>query len=467
MIRISNPIEKELEVSFLVGGRPEQEHRGRVLEQRHDAQEYEHGNAERAERVGYEPAELLYEQRGDDHAHAAERVGEHVQEHAVHVVVVGRAERGRRGRRDTFGRVGGVRVAVAVRRGRARSVTMSVAMTTTAATAATVTVLVLLLLLGVDVGVGGRVVAGARHAAVCVRVSEDDNAEHVDAEASKGDVDELLALDLGRLEEAMHGLDEHEQRDDDEEEAVDEAREDLESTVAVRERLRWLPLADHGGEEAHDERRAVEQHVHAVRDETERVGESAVGELDKRERQVDAQEVEDVTRVGVRDYLAQDALDDGEHGHGGALERLAGQTVEGRADGRVADEAALVRLQRLAQHVRAQHEEHVGDEHAPRQRVLLLHHRAYAVHDGHAHHVRMIPHEAQCQRAREHEQGRVLGGERGVRLLRHVRLDVEVDEVDEERHHHDRYDEVVPRVAVVRVHQVERILDREEVLYKF
>ena len=65
----------------MLGGRAQHQHLARILYQRDDAEEYEHGDEERADGVGDQPAKLADEECGDDDPHAAQRVGQHVQEH--------------------------------------------------------------------------------------------------------------------------------------------------------------------------------------------------------------------------------------------------------------------------------------------------------------------------------------------------------------------------------------------------
>ena len=72
------------------------------------------------------------------------------------------------------------------------------------------------------------------------------------------------------------------------------------------------------------------------------VGKGSVDELNECEAQVNAEEVEDASRVRVSDYFTQDVSNDRNHGHGRSFERFTGQTVQRVANARVTDEASFV-----------------------------------------------------------------------------------------------------------------------------
>lgn len=73
-------LQRDVQVLLVLGWSSEQENLAGVLQQRDDAEEDERGDEERADGVGDQPAELADEDGGDDDAHAAQRVGQHVQE---------------------------------------------------------------------------------------------------------------------------------------------------------------------------------------------------------------------------------------------------------------------------------------------------------------------------------------------------------------------------------------------------
>ncbi len=59
------------------------------------------------------------------------------------------------------------------------------------------------------------------------------------------------------------------------------------------------PTGNERGHQARDQRRAVEEHVERVGHQAQAVGPDAVGQLHKGKRQVDAEEVKDVSRLGL------------------------------------------------------------------------------------------------------------------------------------------------------------------------
>lgn len=73
-------LQSHVQVLLILGRSSQQEHLTGVLQQRDDAEEDERGDEERADGVGDEPAELADEDGGDDDAHAAQRVGQDVEE---------------------------------------------------------------------------------------------------------------------------------------------------------------------------------------------------------------------------------------------------------------------------------------------------------------------------------------------------------------------------------------------------
>lgn len=73
-------LQRRVQVLLVLGRRSQEENLAGVLEQGDDTEEDERGDEERADGVGDQPAELPDEDGGDDHAHAAQRVSQHVQE---------------------------------------------------------------------------------------------------------------------------------------------------------------------------------------------------------------------------------------------------------------------------------------------------------------------------------------------------------------------------------------------------
>ena len=80
-------LQQQLKRFLFLHGRSKQQHRRRVLEKRRDAHKYHDGDAHGTERIGDVPAELLNEKGGDYDSDAAQRVGQHVQIDAAHVLV--------------------------------------------------------------------------------------------------------------------------------------------------------------------------------------------------------------------------------------------------------------------------------------------------------------------------------------------------------------------------------------------
>lgn len=103
-----------------------------------------------------------------------------------------------------------------------------------------------------------------------------------------------------------------------------------------------FPTAHDRGVQAHDQRRRVEKHVKAVRNEAQAVGPHAVEQLDAREEEVEEEKVEDPSRSDVRHHLMQQGSRQGHHGVPGAAEVLASARVQRQAQRGVSDEVCLV-----------------------------------------------------------------------------------------------------------------------------
>lgn len=67
-------------------------------------------------------------------------------------------------------------------------------------------------------------------------VLEDEDPDQVDQEAQDGDDEQPLVLHFRRLHQPLHGLREDEEGDEEQEEAVDEAGQDLRTNIAGGER---------------------------------------------------------------------------------------------------------------------------------------------------------------------------------------------------------------------------------------
>jgi hypothetical protein len=106
--------------------------------------------------------------------------------------------------------------------------------------------------------------AAAAAAAVSVRVRhvvEEDEADDVHEQAQHRDGQQVLAVDLGRLPEALERLGHDADADEDEEHGVHEAREHLVARVAVGEDGVAAPARHVAGVEPDEQARVVEEHV--------------------------------------------------------------------------------------------------------------------------------------------------------------------------------------------------------------
>ena len=121
-----------------------------------------------------------------------------------------------------------------------------------------------------------------------VMVSKRRHAHQINQQSQRADDKQLRQpLRLVALDDALKGLEHDLDADEHQEDAVGEARQGLDLAEAVGEALAGRPLARHGGEEAHRQCHAVEEHVDAVREQAEGVGYVAVEGLDGHEGEVE------------------------------------------------------------------------------------------------------------------------------------------------------------------------------------
>ena len=134
------------------------------------------------------------------------------------------------------------------------------------------------------VGVVAVAVAAVRVLVSVTAAAEGGHPDEVDGQTGHGHGQQAIGGHYpGRVQQAAEGSGEDAERDHRQEQAVDKAGEHLQAVVPEREGLGRTPPGQDGGVQAHDEGRAVEQHVEAVRDQAQAVGPDAVGEFDKRE----------------------------------------------------------------------------------------------------------------------------------------------------------------------------------------
>jgi len=101
-----------------------------------------------------------------------------------------------------------------------------------------------------------------------------EHADEVDEQADEADEQKLAGRHVRRIDQALHCLEDDEDRDEDQEHAVGEAGQGLDAAVAgrsasfntncdapVRERAVWLPRRHDRCVQAHRQRQAVEEHV--------------------------------------------------------------------------------------------------------------------------------------------------------------------------------------------------------------
>jgi len=125
-------------------------------------------------------------------------------------------------------------------------------------------------------------VAAAAAATVRVPVSsvfKGKDAQHVDDKAEEGHDQELVRVDFRRLVQPLDCLEKDVDGGVRECGRVDERRKRLHPAVAVRERAVGRPLGHDGRDQPKDDGRRVKAHVHAIANETQRVGPEPVKDL--------------------------------------------------------------------------------------------------------------------------------------------------------------------------------------------
>lgn len=208
------------------------------MNQREHRHQNENGNDEGADRVGDAHVvalgvsdvcvSYLDEEGGENDAHRAQRVRQHVQEHAVHVLVL--------------------------------------LLTPSLHTHMPVTVTVIMIMM---------VIVIMRMTMIVADVVEEDEAHQVDHQTAHRRAHQLVVAHLGRLAEALHRLGGNAEPHEDEKHAVDKTREYLNAAVTHGVAVVGGPLGHVGGDQPDDQRAAVEQHVTRVADQSETVVEDA------------------------------------------------------------------------------------------------------------------------------------------------------------------------------------------------
>ena len=208
------------------------------MNQREHRHQNENGNDEGADRVGDAHVvalgvsdvcvSYLDEEGGENDAHGAQRVRQHVQEHAAHVLIL--------------------------------------LLTSSLHTHMSVTVTVIMIMM---------VIVIMRMTMIVADVVEEDEAHQVDHQTAHRRAHQLVVAHLGRLAEALHRLGGDAEPHEDEEHTVDKTREHLNATVTHGVAVVGGPLGHVGGDQPDDQRAAVEQHVTRVADQSETVVEDA------------------------------------------------------------------------------------------------------------------------------------------------------------------------------------------------
>ena len=176
----------------------------------------------------------LDEEGGENDAHRAQRVRQHVQEHAAHVLIL--------------------------------------LLTFSLHTHMPVTVIVVVIMIMMVIM---PVIVIMRMTMIVADVVEEDEAHQVDHQTAHGRAHQLVVAHLGRLAEALHRLGGNAEPHEDEKHAVDKTREYLNAAVTHGVAVVGGPLRHVGGDQPDDQRAAVEQHVTRVADESETVVEDA------------------------------------------------------------------------------------------------------------------------------------------------------------------------------------------------
>ena len=214
------------------------------MNQREHRHQNENGNDEGADGVGDAHVvalgvsgacvSYLDEEGGENDAHRAQRVRQHVQEHAAHVLIL--------------------------------------LLTFSLHTHMPVTVIVVVIMIMMVIM---PVIVIMRMTMIVADVVEEDEAHQVDHQPAHRRAHQLVVAHLGRLAEALHRLGGDAEPHEDEKHAVDKTREHLNATVTHGVAVVGGPLGHVGGDQPDDQRAAVEQHVTRVADQSETVVEDA------------------------------------------------------------------------------------------------------------------------------------------------------------------------------------------------
>lgn len=182
------------------------------MNQREHRHQNENGNDEGADRVGDAHVvalgvsdvcvSYLDEEGGENDAHGAQRVRQHVQEHAAHVLIL--------------------------------------LLTSSLHTHMSVTVTVIMIMM---------VIVIMRMTMIVADVVEEDEAHQVDHQTAHRRAHQLVVAHLGRLAEALHRLGGDAEPHEDEKHAVDKTREHLNATVTHGVAVVGGPLGHVGGDQ--------------------------------------------------------------------------------------------------------------------------------------------------------------------------------------------------------------------------
>ena len=222
------------------------------MNQREHRHQNENGNDEGADRVGDAHVvalgvsdvcvSYLDEEGGENDAHGAQRVRQHVQEHAAHVLIL---------------------------------LLTSSLHTHMSVTVTVIMIMIVIVIVIMMVIVIMPVIVIMRMTMIVADVVEEDEAHQVDHQTAHRRAHQLVVAHLGRLAEALHRLGGDAEPHEDEKHAVDKTREHLNATVTHGVAVVGGPLGHVGGDQPDDQRAAVEQHVTRVADQSETVVEDA------------------------------------------------------------------------------------------------------------------------------------------------------------------------------------------------
>ncbi len=121
----------------------------------------------------------------------------------------------------------------------------------------------------------------------------------VDPDADDGDHEHEAALDVGRLEQAPHGLERDHERQHEQRDAVDLRRQDLDALEAVGHDALRRPGGQADGDQRESDRRRVGEHVPGVREQRQRVAGDAGDDLEQHEAEDQHERDRELAAVGV------------------------------------------------------------------------------------------------------------------------------------------------------------------------